>query len=328
MQFRSKSPERMLTELSELTKKYGITSFEAVDNILDMKYVRTLFSRIEQERMDYRFFYEVKANLTRAQVQALHRGGVRRIQPGIESMSTRVLHLMRKGCSMLQNVVCLKWCRYYGIRVSWNLIWGFPGETCEDYESELSVLQAIGHLEPPASVGRIWLERFSPYFSDQNTFPLRNVRPEASYNHVYPPHVDLARAAYFFDYDMSDTVSPDVHLPTENYVAKWRDSWESSSRHSLTFRHTNNATFIDYDWGGERHGTYKLTAGLALIYESCVETMHTVEYVVNELGKSPDGYKYSMEEVREAMDEFCRAKLMITEGGRYLALAIPSNPNW
>ena len=48
-------------------------------------------------------------------------------------LSTHVLKLMRKGTSMLQNLRLLKWCRYYGIEVAWNLIWGFPGETEEDY---------------------------------------------------------------------------------------------------------------------------------------------------------------------------------------------------
>jgi len=32
--------------------------------------------------------------------------------------------------------------------------------------------------------------------------------------------------------------------------------------------------------------------------------------------------------VQDAMAEFCQAGLMVSEEGRYLSLAIPSNPNW
>ena len=35
---------------------------------------------------------------------------------------------------MLQNVFVLKWFRYYGVEVSWNLLYGFPGESVEDYK--------------------------------------------------------------------------------------------------------------------------------------------------------------------------------------------------
>lgn len=128
MSFRAKRPERFLDELAELSRKHNIASFFSVDNILDLTYLPTVFAAIEQQKIDYRFFYEVKANLTRAQIQSLYRGGARLLQPGIESMSSAILQLMRKGCTMLQNVRLLKWCLYYNIRVGWNLLTGFPGK--------------------------------------------------------------------------------------------------------------------------------------------------------------------------------------------------------
>jgi ribosomal peptide maturation radical SAM protein 1 len=327
MSYRAKSPQRVLTELSEQTRKYRINFFEAVDNILDLKYFEGFFDLIEQGKSDYQFFYEVKANLTRAQIHALYRGGMRHIQPGIESLSTHVLKLMRKGCSMLMNICCMKWCLYYGIHVSWNLLWGFPGETEEDYCKQLDVLKCIGHLEPPRAAGRIWLERFSPYYTDAS-FPVRNVRPESSYRYVYPEYVDLGKAAYFFDYDMGDTVSAAAHVATQSLVRDWQEHWHSDKRHALNYRRTSDVVLIDYNWGPDRRGTYTLFGALASIYEFCVETMHTADQVVRHLRSSPEGYDYPVEEVGEALDEFCRAHLMLAEDGKYLSLAIPSNPNW
>jgi ribosomal peptide maturation radical SAM protein 1 len=328
MGFRAKNAERILTELAELARRYRICSFEAVDNILDPRLIDKLFARIGEAKLDYRFFYEVKVNLTRPQIRTLHRGGIRNIQPGIESMSSRILRLMRKGCTMLQNVRCLKWCRYYGIRVSWNLLWGFPGETEADYEKQLEVLRCLGHLEPPRGGGRIWLERFSPNYTDRNTFPVKNVRPQSSYRYVYPEAVDLDRVAYFFDYEMGDTIESRVFSDTMTFLDEWDKSWQSDNRQSLTYRRTADGLLVDYDWGPERRGTYSFSGPIAVIYESCSEDMHGVDHVVDCLRNSPEGYDFSHEEVKEAMDEFCRGRLMLAEDGKYLSLAIPTNPNW
>jgi len=328
MSYRAKSTQRVLTELSELTRRHGINAFTAVDNILDMKYLDALFTPIEHTKVDHRFFYETKANLTRAQIQTLYRGGVRHLQPGIESMSTHVLQLMRKGCTMLQNVRCLKWCLYYDVRVSWNLIWGFPGETEADYQKELEVLRSLGHLEAPKNCGRIWLERFSPYYTDRETFPVTNVRAEESYRHVYPRYVDLDKAAYYFDYDMADIAPTHTHEATSALVSQWQQCWGSEQRYMLTYRRTADGVLIDYKWGPERQGTYSFFGPLAWMYDFCVETMHSVEQVTEHLRNAPEGYEFSTEEVRDTLDEFCRARLMLSEDGKYLSLAIPSNPNW
>jgi ribosomal peptide maturation radical SAM protein 1 len=328
MAYRTKTAKRVLAEVSELARRHHISSFEAVDNILNQKYLPEFFPQIERDRNDYQFFYEVKANLTRAQIQTLYRGGVRSLQPGIESMSTHVLQLMRKGCTMLQNVRFLKWCLYYDIRASWNLLCGFPGETREDYDRELDILKCIPHLEPPNGVARICLERFSPYYFDRDTFPVRGVRPEASYGHIYPSHVDLAKVAYFFEYEMGDVLDLEAHDATRSYVSDWKNSWNSKQRSTLTYRRIADGLFIDYNWGPERRGTYSFAGPLATIYEACVESMQTVDQVTQQLRNTHEEYDASAQEVQDAMAEFCQAGLMVSEEGRYLSLAIPSNPNW
>src|SRR5207248_1132921 len=128
----SKSPERVAEELAELSRRYESFDFFAVDNILDPAYLDGLFAGLAKEGAGYRFFYELKANLTREQLRTLRDGGVREIQPGIESLSTPVLKHMRKGITAIQNVNTLRWARYYGIQVNWAILWGFPGETEED----------------------------------------------------------------------------------------------------------------------------------------------------------------------------------------------------
>src|SRR5262249_45361807 len=152
------------------------------------------------------FFYEVKSNLARDQIRLLAEAGVRRIQPGIESLSSRVLQSMRKGVSALQNVNTLRWSLYYGIRVDWNLLWGFPGETAADCERQEALMPLLAPLEPAAGGGRLWMERFSPLFTEREAFPVRYLRPEADYAYVYPSSVDLGELAYFFEYEFADSL--------------------------------------------------------------------------------------------------------------------------
>lgn len=325
MTFRAKRPETVLAELAELSQRHGLTFFEATDNILDMGYIEELFGRLRGARLDYQFFYEIKANVTPAQLKMLHRGGVRWIQPGIESLSTNVLRLMRKGATMLQNVRLLKWARYYGIRVSWNLLWGFPGETPRDYDDELDVLRAITHLEPPGGCGRIWLERFSPYFLDQARWGVRNVRPEASYGYAYPPAVELDKIAYFFDYEMEATLPDADHRATGEHVKAWREAW-SQQPHSLTYRRTSDRLFIDENRGVGRCGTHTLTGPVAELYEYCSESIRTVEDATHHL--ATQGHAVTVQQVADVLEQLRQRALCVGEGGKYLSVAIPVHPDW
>lgn len=328
MSYRVKSPKRVLAELSELMGKYRINFFAATDNILDMKYVKDIFAAVLETKTDYQFFYEVKANLTHEQLRTLYQGGIRSIQPGIESLSSHVLQLMRKGCTMLQNVRLLKWCRYYTIDVGWNLIWGFPGETEEDYRQQLAVLKLITHLQPPRGSGRIWLERFAPYFFDREAFPIHDLQPEASYRYVYPAHVALDKIAYFFDYQMEDTVAADAHKETLEWVKKWQESWNANSIGTLVYRRTLDEIYIDDKRTPGKLIPYTFDGPLALIYEYCSDTMRSVPQVMEALRDSTADHVFTESEVQGALEVFCEAGLMLAEEGRYLSLALPVNPNW
>lgn len=103
--------------------------------------------------------------MNQEQLKLLAQAGVTHIQPGLESLNSHVLDLMHKGVRAAQNVNLLRWARYYDIDAEWNLLWGFPGETELDYAEQAAVIPHLAHLQPPSSVGRIWLERFSPLFS-------------------------------------------------------------------------------------------------------------------------------------------------------------------
>src|SRR5262249_52576447 len=63
MAFRSKSPERVFDELQYLSARHGLKRIDSVDNILDTRYINTLFPRLRDSKLGIELFYEVKANL-------------------------------------------------------------------------------------------------------------------------------------------------------------------------------------------------------------------------------------------------------------------------
>jgi len=319
MQFRSKSAPRVLAELAEQTRRYHSFRFAAVDNILDMRYLKSLFPLLLESDATYEMFYEVKANLTRAQLKLLAESGVRMIQPGLESLSSHVLRLMRKGVSAAQNVNLLRWAQYYHIRVGWNILWGFPGETEEDYAEQAAVVPDLVHLTPPASANRIWLERFSPLFTDLAEFRFRHRGPERSYRFVYPETIDLNRIAYFFEYELDNALPDRVYVGLRNAVQEWSATWKASRRPTLTSRSAPGFVQIDDRRPHREEGTYTFEGVLADIYSACGDRPTTAAAVREKLSLD-----LPIEAVREVFSEFQRRGLMFLDGSLALALAVPA----
>ncbi|MCP4549340.1 MAG: RiPP maturation radical SAM protein 1 [bacterium] len=331
IKFRKKSVPRILAEIAAMSGKYGVTAFQMADNIMDMGYINSLFREIEQRRYGYSFFYDVKSNLRKDQIRQLSAGGVRWLEAGIESMNSHVLQLMRKGCTMLHNVRLLKWARYYQIRVAWNVLWGFPGETDRDYVDEYRALRLLFHLEPPNFCRRVWMDRFSPIFEDRNSFPAKKRSPERSYGFVYPDHVDLEKIAYFFDYELERTTSPDVHIDTEKLIEEWRSGWFSGQqqRPRMVFRRTQDHLFVDDSRSAELNGTYAFSSEFAAAYEFCSDTMRSAAQVAAHVNRELGGKSLlNASDSDEILAEFCDRGLMLSDKGKYLSLALPANPNW
>lgn len=321
MSFRAKSPARVLDELETQARRYGGFRFEAVDNILDLRYLKELFPAIAESAWDYQIFYEVKANLTRAQLKTLALGGVTHLQPGLESLSSTVLRLMDKGVRAVQNVNVLRWARYYGIQVAWNILWGFPGETEADYAEQTAVVPHLVHLQPPASAGRVWLERFSPMYSQPNRFPLRYRKPEASHRYVYPDTVDLERVAYFFDYELEDALPRAAYSALGKAVVEWSTAWKSEEPPALVYQAAPGLVrIIDGRHDGSQ-GTYTFHDLLAAVYLDCSDRPRTAEAVHGRLGLD-----CSVRTVEEAFKQFQERGLMFLDGNLALALAIPAMP--
>jgi ribosomal peptide maturation radical SAM protein 1 len=322
MAFRSKSASRVLGELDYLVNLWHIDSVEAVDNILDMKYFNDVLPSLAQVRPPVSLFYEVKANLTRKQVQLLHLAGVHRIQPGIESLSDNVLKLMRKGTTGIRNIQLLKWCKQYKIAVDWNILYGFPGETREDYRATLELMRAIRFLPPPTACGPVRLDRFSPYYNSPGEFGLTNVRPLQAYEYLYPFDAgSRSRIAYYFNYDyQADVNSLGYADEVIRYAEAWKQHPEMGAPSSIL---RPDGTLVIVDTRSDALLQQLSLSGLErAAYEHCDE-MHSVSSVVTHLRQMFSGAPCAEAQVRGFLDSLVSNRLMVTDGEHYLSLAIP-----
>lgn len=323
--YRSKSQERALEEILYLVKRYPARNIGAVDDIMDWKYFRQLLPELKRLKLNVSFFYEEKANMTREQVQLLSEAGIRGIQPGVESMSRKILALMRKGTTPLQNVELLKWCKQFGVRAAWNLIYGFPGETAEDYAEMLPLLKSLTHLGPPEGEGNVMLHRYSPYFVSPESFGMKNARPLEVYKYIYPfAESDLRDLVYHYQFEYADGLDPTSYMgPVLQQLQAWREAQRGGASLESYATAPDATLILDTRPNAVRQRTV-LKGWRKELYDFCevARSMRSIERWLKE--NAPE---VLLCEVQEWLQRLVKLRLMVAEGDQYLSLAIPAASN-
>jgi ribosomal peptide maturation radical SAM protein 1 len=322
--FRRKTPARVLDELSHLARRYRVHRFSATDNILDPRFLQDLVPEIIDRDPGWTVFYEAKANLGKEQLRLLKQAGVSRLQPGIESLSTHILKLMRKGCTALQNVQLLKWASELGIDLAWNYLMGFPGEEPDEYVRLAEMVPALLHLQPPHPCGAgrfVNLYRYSTYLDDPERWGFTNVRSAANYGLVYPFSEESRRKlGYMFDFDYADGRDPRAYVaPLAEMIGYWRDNHCPGALTSVT----NGQALVIHDRRpGAKQAKLQLTGMQKAAYEYC-DKAHALQAIHRHLVGL--GYELARETLRRQLGAWVEERLMLCEGDWYLSLAVPAD---
>jgi ribosomal peptide maturation radical SAM protein 1 len=324
MAYRSKEPVRFVEELRSLRHQYGTGAFMLADNIMDMKYVRRLFPELAADSDGIELFYETKANLRKEQLVAMGAGGVSRLQPGIESLSTSILKLMDKGTTALQNVQLLKWSEELHIGLAWNLLYGFPGEQAEEYEAMAALIEKLGHLPAPTGSGSIRLDRFSPYWRSPDQHGIKNLRRFWAYDLVYGPLPPEARTriAYFFDYDHVDDRNPAAYVQRATVASgRWEQAYHKRHVTLELVTETGCAEVVDSRAGDESVRTL-LTAVEAALLKVLDGIVHrdSIRAALNAvLADEPPVSEFDLAGMLERL---LRQAWVIREGDLYLSIVL------
>lgn len=325
MKFRAKAPQQVLQEIGSLSQRYDAVRFRLVDNIIDMGYIENLFGKLAADHCDLDVFIEAKSNLQKRQIKTLAAGGVKCMQPGLESLSVNQLRAMDKGVTPMQNIICLKWSVYYHVTVLWNILLGFPGETNEDYQGQLDLIPSLLHLQPPEATGKFWLQRFSPYFTRSHEYGIRITGPGTAYEYVYDARqVDLKKIAYDFEYELDNwPVDPYLYQELVAAIEGWQRMHRSGDRPFLYYSKAPNYVTV-YDGRTPNAPIRRRYEGLAaLVIEICNESAKSVEQIRTAVvGRTDCGDAV----LSPVLNDLTTQRVLYEERGKYFTLAIPENP--
>ncbi|MFI5348024.1 MAG: RiPP maturation radical SAM C-methyltransferase [Elusimicrobiota bacterium] len=329
MAFREKDSELVARDVIELHRKYKTRRMIAADVIVGRDHMTTLLPKLAEfrrlHRLDWEFFFEIKANLTEEQIKSCIDAGITEYQPGIESFSSDVLRRMRKGLRAIQGLQTLKLSRTHGILVNWIWVYGIPGEDPAEYERMPDIILSATHLMPPRFVNRIRVERFSPYHRSPAEFGI-TLKPYVQYEYCYPrPRFDLEEVAHFFDHWLpKGAADPEVYTAGLQEAIRF---WEEVHRTSF-FAYTRGLGFLElYDCRplalrnpSRQFTRHRLEGVEAAIMDLC-ETIHDFPAIVRACREHDAGC--SEERVRESLAAMTARRWLHREEDSYLALAVP-----
>ncbi|HZS40798.1 MAG TPA: RiPP maturation radical SAM C-methyltransferase [Polyangia bacterium] len=326
LEYRSKPAEQVLEEIVALSRRHHVHRFYATDNIFELKYFETLLPRLTALGFDFEFLLETKVNLDKEQITALKRSGVERVQGGVESLSTKVLKLMKKGSTALQNIRFLKWCQELDIAAEWNFLFGFPGEPIEEYDRMAAQIPNLIHLSPPSGNPYcIRIDRFAPYHSRPADFAITLKGPLPHYAMIYPSldaqTLEDCAYSFAFEYDRPD----DPRKYAGKLIAevhKWREAWQSGARPTL--RQYRGPGFVRIvDRRRAEQVVHTLTGADAALYLACDAG---VRLEPARAQAERDGHPLTPADARARLDAMVAAGLIFEEDGRYLSLAVAARP--
>jgi len=320
MSFRSKSARRALDELACLTQRHPGSNVEVTDNILDLRYFKEFMPELAARPLGPGLFYEMKANLRKEQLRLLRDANIRSIQPGIESLSDPVLKLMRKGVSGLQNIQLLKWCKELGIEPRWNLLWGFPGEPTEEYDRMARLVPLLTHLSPPGGYGIIRLDRFSPNFDDAERLGFADVTPLPTYRYVYSVSDEaLTNLAYFFTFRYREPRDVSGYV---RHLRKQVRAWRRLRARPDLFSVDTGERLLVWDLRPASRALLTVLRGAdRILYQAC-DCACDLRRLGESLEQSAEG-PLPTDAIERRLEHLAERGLLVREGSRYLALAVP-----
>lgn len=321
MPFRKKPTARVVDEILGFAAQYKILDFVAVDDIIDLGHIRDLLPQLRSARCDLEIFYETKANLNKDQLRTFYSSGVHAIQPGIESLSTPILRLMRKGVTALQNIRLLKWCAEIGISPAWNILYGFPGEPPEEYAQMAELIPSLVHFKPPNFMP-VQMERFSPYFDRPAEFGIELTGPLPQYKFLYSVSPEaLSNLAYDFEHRYLDGRDPETYVGgLRDAVDRWRQFSTDGPGYLYYRRGPGFLSVVDRRAGLEA-ADYRFDGIEEKIYLAC-DAGATADQLSAQFAVDGND-KLDAKEIEEFLDDLVQARLMYREGNCFLSLAIP-----
>ncbi len=159
--------EQVVEETTDLVSRYGLELLWVVDDnfLVDRERALAIAEGLVRRGVGFDWSIQSSTNLvTRLAVEELkllRRAGLSQICHGAESASPTVLKLMNKEFQKIETIyAAAERCIQAGIRPSFNIIFGFPGEGERERRETIRFIMDVCRRYPGAE---FWTNIFTPY---------------------------------------------------------------------------------------------------------------------------------------------------------------------
>ena len=289
------------------------------DALKDRKLVLDLSEYLKGRNLSFHFAEFRAERMDRKVLESLLSFGhwASHFQVGIETFNDRVLHLMKKGVTVLKNVEVLKMVAELGVPLQFNLFTCYPNMTTDDLMENLRVMDVIAHLLVYENIqiypGEFYLPTDCPVFLDIGQYRLQR-SDESIFSDIFEdfPMPSYSNYPYPYQFDNDEEQF--------NIATRIREKVEEikSKRPSENFMHYMNASNglqIVVSQNGRRT-SHRLLSREADIYLSAIEESQRMSKVSEKLG-------ISSADIRSILDDFEQKGLILYSSDRkaFLSLA-------
>lgn len=324
IRYRTKAVEQVAHELRVLSQRHGVMDFTMVDPCAQSRFMVKLMSGLKTENLDFRAWCQTRVKFKKEHLRTLGHSGVDTIFVGIESLSTPVLELMRKGHTALEAIEVLKWGLEYGITITWNMIFGFPGEKAQHYEQMADLMKSLFHLNPAFQLSSLVLNRSAVYFDEAGTYGIELMAAEHLQDPLYYLAHQLGEEKCMQDLAAGFSgkyrrIDQGVVQQCQKILEEWRKDFPKNYGRLWYRRGPGFIKIFDFRANVEQQ-VYTLEELEAKIYLACDSAASVDE--IWEGFTADEKSQVSRGEIKEFLDELAANRLAYKENGRCLSLAL------
>jgi anaerobic magnesium-protoporphyrin IX monomethyl ester cyclase len=160
-------PEQFVEETTDLVSRYGLGLLWIVDDnfMVDRERCIGIAEGLVRKGVKFDWSIQSSTNLVSRfsvdELKLLKRAGLSQVSQGADSGSPKVMHLMNKDFQKIETIyTAADKLSQAGIRPSFNMIFGFPGEGDAEQRESVALIMDVCRRYPGAE---FWTNIFTPY---------------------------------------------------------------------------------------------------------------------------------------------------------------------
>jgi ribosomal peptide maturation radical SAM protein 1 len=317
--YRAKSALRAVAEVEQLTRRHRVLSVAVVDNVLPKAETAGILRGLAGLGRDLALFAELRATTPADELAGMPAAGLRRVQVGIEALSTRLLRKLHKGTTAIQNLEIMKRCEQLGIVNLANLILDFPSSDEEDVRETLQAIEFARAYRPPKPVA-FWLGLGSPVWSDPDAYGLSRIGNHPNWAHLLPAEI-FRRLPLVVQSGRGDRLRRRLWRPVREELRAWTRRYDELQRGPqlepiLSCRDGGEFLILRERRPGGDAAAHRLEGASRAIYLYC-DHHRPLRRILARFPSVP------ADRIAAFLRNMVSQRLMFEERGQFLSLAVP-----